>query len=101
MANILIDALSKSPNTFKECRYYLLEKLGDKELLFKIEASSIDACIKYYISFLEYKGLNLPNIINYYTYERADITNYWDMLKISIIGAFRKLENNDTNFDLF
>jgi hypothetical protein len=100
MANPLITTLNQSPNTFKECRLYLLAKLGDKETLFKVEASSVDACLKYYISFLEYKELNISNVISYYTYERPDITSYWELLKISIIGAFRKLEKGDTNFDI-
>jgi hypothetical protein len=100
MHNALIQAIAKNSNTFKECRLYLLQALGNKELLLKIESSNIETCIKYYISYLESKNLNINNIINYYHYEHPSL-KYWDLLKTSVIGAFNKLEKGDTNFDVF
>ena len=101
MSNVLVEAIAQNKETFADCRLYLYELFNkNRELVLKLEGSSIESCLPYYISYLEYKGINMQEAISHFTWDFPD-TKYYDLLKITIVNSFRKLENNDLNFNSF
>jgi len=98
MANSMVIALSQHKDTFKSCRYFIYELLGkDKVKLEKLENSIIEICIPYYIGYIESTGINFNEAINYYAITFPD-KSYWDIIKITIVNVFNKIENKDLNF---
>lgn len=98
MQNNLVIGISQNPNTFKECRTYMVQQLGKtKEQVLELESSTVEFCVPIYIKFLEYKGLNLTEVLYYYYMIVPDL-GFWKLILTSINGAFGKIEQNDLNF---
>ena len=97
MPNNLTLTLSQSKETFREARIYLLTIFKTKENVLAFEEGHIDRCIPYYIQFIESKGIDFNNVLSYYAYIHTS-TDFWDLLKASIVGCFNKIETNDLNF---
>jgi len=98
MANVLVTALAQNPNTFKEARTFLFYKLGNsREKVLQLEDASIDVCIPYYLSYIESKDININEAVNCFAFDVPNCS-YWELLKITIVNTFRKIENNDLNF---
>jgi len=101
--NNLVIALHKNKNTFLNARGYLLTIFKEKEKVLQFEKSHIDRTIPYYIQYIESilnpKGITFNDVINHYTYVYPD-TDYWELIKISIVHTFTKIENNDFNFEI-
>lgn len=96
--NNLVVAISQNKETYKKARIYLLGVLGDKDLVLKLEDSRVDICIPYYINYIESCGVTMLEAIEYFYHKDNRHLPYWELLKVSIIGVFRKLENNDFNY---
>lgn len=97
MPNQIITAIAQNTETFKECRLYLLTKLK-KETIIEMEQKSTDnQCLPYYIDFLEYKGIDVNEAVIYFKLELPTI-GFWELLKITVVNTFKKLEIGDINF---
>jgi hypothetical protein len=98
MANILVTALAQNITTFTEARTFLFYALGNsRDKVIQLENASVDTCIPYYIAFIESKGININEAINCFAYDVPN-SKYWELLKITVVNTFRKIENNDYNF---
>lgn len=76
----------------------MIQQLGKtKDEVIALENGSIEDCILYYIRYLEYKQLNMLQILDYF-YEDLHNYNFWTLLVASINGAFKRIEQNDLNF---
>jgi hypothetical protein len=95
--NNLVLAISKYKNTFKESRIYLMNIFKDKNTVLKFECSHIDRTIPYYIKFIESKDIDFNEAINYYKYIYPD-SEYWELIKATIVNVFGKIENKDLTF---
>ncbi len=101
MPNPIVTAISQNKKTFDECRIFLYYKLeNSKEKVIQLENSSEASCIPYYISYLESKDINIQTAMAFFTWDFPD-ADYWSLLKLTIVNTFRKLENNDLNFNPF
>lgn len=97
MANNIITAIAQNKETFKEARIYLSMLIG-KDKVIELEQKSNDStCLPYYINFLESKGIDMNEAVIYFKFELPTL-GYWELLKITVVNTFRKLENGDTNF---
>jgi len=97
MPSNLAIAIAQNKETFLDFRRFLLEKGFTKEQLIGVENGNEDIYIPRCIRYIEYNNITFNEAVNYYVYERPDL-DYWDLVKITIIGVFRKIENNDINF---
>lgn len=98
MPNALCLAVSQNENTFKECRIFMFNMLkSDKAMVLKLEDAPVEILLPYYVAFIESKGVNVQEAINCFNYEVPN-SSYWDLLRITIVNVFRKLENNDYNY---
>ena len=98
MPNNLVVALAQNKATFDDCRIFLYRLLGnDKEKVIKLENSSIEICLPYYIEYIESKDINMQEALNFYAFEFPN-EKYYSLLKLCIVGVFRKLEVKDLNF---
>lgn len=101
MPNVLVEAIAQNKETFADCRLYLYELFNkNRDTVLKLENTSIDSCIPYYISYLEHKGINIQEAMTFFVWDYPD-TKYYELLKITIVNTFRKLENKDLNFNIF
>lgn len=101
MANELIKVISQNKKTYTECRQFIFNLVGkDKSKLSKVENANVSVVIPYLIRFIETKIKDFKEVISYYGFDRPDL-DFYTLLKVSIIGCFRKIENNDTNFEPF
>lgn len=98
MPNNLVVALAQNKATFDNCRLYLFDLLGkNKEKVIALENGGIDITIPYYISYIESKGIDFNEAVVFFKYSYPDYS-YWELIKVSIVNTFRKMENNDLNF---
>lgn len=98
MANALATAVSQSPVTFNEVRIYLYTLFNNnRDMVIQLENSNDENCIPYYIRYIESKGINFLEALNYCHWE-CPKCSYSDLVKMSIVEAFRKLEKNDLDF---
>lgn len=98
MPNDLCIALAQNKETFNDCRLFLFEALGkNKDLVIKLENASIDVTIPYYISYIEYRGINFLEALIFYKYDLPD-ASFNSLLRGTIVNVFRKLEDKDINF---
>lgn len=100
MANSIALSLSQSKETFKQFRLFLISKGFSKEQVLQLEEMKEDAYIPRCVKFIEHLGIDFNEAVNYYVWERPDLT-YWELLPVTIVGVFRKIENNDVNFNNF
>lgn len=97
MPNPLITAIAQNKETFKESRVYLLSMLKKEQIIEMEQKASEPQCLPYYINFLEHKGIDINEAVIYFKLELPTMS-YWELLKITVVNTFRKLENGDTNF---
>ena len=98
MPNNLVVAIAQNKATFDSCRLYLFELLGkNKEKVIALENSNIETCLPYYIAYIESRDISIQEAMNFYAFEYPS-EKYYNLLKIAIVGIFRKLEVNDLNF---
>jgi hypothetical protein len=97
MPNSLITAIAQNTKTFSGSRIYFFKLLGSKEKVLELENARIEIVLPYYIQYLESKDINMLEAMNYYTFSFSG-EGFYDLLVITIVGCFRKLENNDLNF---
>lgn len=97
MANALITAIAQNKVTFNEARIFLLNELKKEQILEMEQKASETQCLPYYINFLEYKGIDINEAVIFFKLELPTM-KYWELLKITVVNTFRKLENGDTNF---
>lgn len=100
MPNELAIALSQNKETFAECRGYLAKVLNSKEKVVQLENASIEVALPYYIAYIEAKGVDFKEAINYFAFSHTDL-KYWSLLKVAVVNTFRKLENKDYNYTPF
>lgn len=97
MPNNIITAIAQNKETFRESREFFLTILK-KEQIIEMEQKSTEAqCLPYYINFLEYKGIDINEAVIFFKLELPSM-KYWELLKITVVNTFRKLENGDINF---
>lgn len=97
MPNPIITAISQNTETFKEARLYLLQLMEKQTLIDLEQKSSESQCLPYYINFLESKGIDIMEAVIYFKLE-LPTKPFWELLRITVVNTFRKLENGDTNF---
>lgn len=100
MANSIAVAASSSKETFKQFRIFLVSKGFTKEQVLALEEAKEDIYIPKCIKFIEFNNIDFNEAMNFYRWERPDV-DYWALVAITIIGVFRKIENNDINFNIF
>lgn len=93
MANDLCVAVSQSKETFTKCRIYLLENNLTKDQVLQLESSHINVLIPYYVSFIEAYGITMTEAITYFHWKHPEL-KYWDLLKTTIVGLFRMIEED-------
>ena len=98
--NSLAIALAQSKNTFVKYREFLVSKGFNREQILSIEYGNIDIYIPRCIKFIESLNIDFNEAVNYYIYD-VKYSNYWELITIVIVGVFRKIENNDINFNPF
>lgn len=98
MSNLLVTALAQNVETFKDARLYLYRFFNNsKEKVLQLENTNIDTCVPYYINYIESRDIDFQEAMNYFVYETPG-SSYWELVKITIVNTFRKLENKDLNF---
>lgn len=97
MSSTLVTAIAQNQKTFSDSRIYFFKLLGTKEKVLELENARIEIVLPYYIQYLESKDINILEAMNYYTFSFSG-ESFYDLLVITIVGCFRKLENNDLNF---
>ena len=101
MANDIVKAMAQNAKTFQDCREYLYKLFGnDVKKVVALEDSSIASCLPYYISYLESRGVKIEEAFTYFKFDNPT-TGYWEVLKITVVLSFRKVENNDFDYNLF
>ncbi len=98
MSCSLVIAVAQSTTTFADSRIYFYKLFGNKkEKVLELENARLEIILPYYLKYLESKDINILEALNFYTFSHAD-EDFYDLLVITIVGCFRKLENNDLNF---
>lgn len=98
MPSSLAVAVAQNKTTFDDSRIYFYKLFNnDKNKVLELENARLEIALPYYLKYLESKNINILEALNFYTFSHADET-FYDLLVITIVGCFRKLENNDLNF---
>lgn len=96
MPNDLCVAVSQYKETFTKSRVYLLDNKLTKEQVLQLEDSHINVLLPYYVSFVEAYGISMTEAITYFHWQSPDL-KYWDLLKATIVGLFRMIEENNVD----
>lgn len=88
-------------NTYNSYLKYLYHTLKiEKDKILKLEKMNFYISLPYLVTFLENNKINFNEAVNYFNYKSMN-TSYLNLLKITIIGCFNKLEKGDNNYDVF
>lgn len=100
MSNVVVKSISQNKETFTNFRIWLMQHGYTKEQVLQLESMNINEYIPRCIKYIESLDISFNEVINYYVWDRPDLS-YWDLVIVSVVGAFRKIENKDINFTLF
>lgn len=94
----LVVAVAQNKTTFDDSRIYFYKLFeNSKPKVLELESARIEIVLPYYIRYLEHRGIDMLEAINFYRYTHIG-EPFYELLIITIVGCFRKLENNDLNF---
>jgi len=94
----LVIAIAQNKTTFDDSRIYFYKLFeNNKSKVLELEGSRIEIVLPYYIRYLEHRGIDILEAISFYRYSHLG-EPFYELMIITIVGCFRKLENNDLNF---